>query len=348
MNKPDTEIPENKNESINTDENKLISAESSKGSEQSSDSMTVNLNTDLNTEESTEKMDTEEALNKDETDQTINKNEINNTHENDTAKTDNSKDVMPEGMCEKQNEPTEEITKNVEEKQAFNKNDDATDEKIKELYDVLEKFINNGTDNTENKSDNIQDENVKIDDTNKEITSTEDSISDNDHTDNIKSEKELLEEKKATENKLEQKLKKLNPLVSLKANFQPRLSGGPNDLVVLDDGIERSKGVNDLMKRFLVHTAKKTVHKKTDVSIVTVEGGIIRQETINLVDDEEEEERAKAMQTPGAKFKKLREELEEQMSRKREEEWKKRQEQKKLDNEEDLVYNGKWWKLYIE
>ncbi|GLV36399.1 claspin [Carabus blaptoides fortunei] len=330
-NKTDSEKPGN-NETSHSDENKYISTVP-KDSEPSSNSVVHS-----NTENSVEKVDKDNSVNKYETDQIVNLEESNNSQETDTTQTVNQKDMLTEEICEKQDE----VTKLVEEsnkRQDFD-DDAATEEKIKELYNVLEKFINNGIHSKikNNISDNTKDENVKMDDTAKENITTEDSISNINQTDNPKSEKKLLEEKKAAEMKLEQKLKKLNPLVSLKTNFQPRLSGGPNELVVLDDGIEKSKGVNDLMKRFLVHTAKKTVHKKTDVSIVNVEGGVIHQETINLVDDEKEEH-AKVTQTPGAKFKKLREELEEQMARKREEEWKKRQEQKRLDNEEDIVYN---------
>lgn len=48
-------------------------------------------------------------------------------------------------------------------------------------------------------------------------------------------------------------------------NFQPRLSGGPNQLIDLSEGIPEHKGVNDLVGRLLQHSAWKSSTKSPKV-----------------------------------------------------------------------------------
>lgn len=146
---------------------------------------------------------------------------------------------------------------------------------------------------------------------------------------------------KEQENKIEQKFKKLNPLIALKRSCEPlRLNGDPNEVIVLDEGLERSKNVSNLMKRFFIHTANKQVQKKTEISVLNADGHGRHHETIIITEDVEEP--AKKHQIPGLKMKKLREELQAQIKQKRLEEFRKKKAEYKLDNEEDddSVYEG--------
>lgn len=50
-------------------------------------------------------------------------------------------------------------------------------------------------------------------------------------------------------------------LLKEKLNCQPRLSGGPDQLIDLDEGIAKPSGVSKLMERYMKHVARNVPHK---------------------------------------------------------------------------------------
>ncbi|XP_060536035.1 claspin [Cylas formicarius] len=111
------------------------------------------------------------------------------------------------------------------------------------------------------------------------------------------------------------KLELLNEKVQ---NIKPKLSGQPDELIDLNLNGSKPSEVVQLMQRFAKHvSSKKENHKhKVHLSIVTVEsGGDIHKETVAMnVDDGNNPE---IEQKPGAKLKKLRQELQSQMAQRK-------------------------------
>ncbi|XP_071485774.1 claspin-like [Diadema antillarum] len=139
---------------------------------------------------------------------------------------------------------------------------------------------------------------------------------------------------------LQESLKKLKGL-------KPKLSGGPQATIDLDEGAEptaEEKGVAKLMKRFVKHTAhvKPTQVKEVQINVVTKEKGEdgkedLKHHSICVGLDPTQEELDPALKIPGAKLVHLKENLQAQMKVRRESERQKRQEMFQLDNEEGFA-----------
>ncbi|XP_066138261.1 claspin-like [Euwallacea fornicatus] len=107
------------------------------------------------------------------------------------------------------------------------------------------------------------------------------------------------------------------------ANDKPTLSGGPDDVIDLNEGVTKSKEVVELMERFAKHAASKKHHppQKVKLSVIRVESGgdILKEEVAMNVDSDEEDERIE--EKPGVKMQRLRGELHRQMELKKAEIW---------------------------
>ncbi|XP_017784255.1 PREDICTED: claspin isoform X2 [Nicrophorus vespilloides] len=123
------------------------------------------------------------------------------------------------------------------------------------------------------------------------------------------------------------------------ANITPCLSGGPNSVIDLDEGITRPDDVSLLMERFARHACKKTPQKhKIQLNITSVSGdGDIHKEKLAVkIDGPDEPE---INERPGVRMEKLRNDLQIQMAQKRAEMWKQRVKPPTKDEDMD-TYEG--------
>lgn len=120
----------------------------------------------------------------------------------------------------------------------------------------------------------------------------------------------------------------------------PKLSGGPDEVISLDDeeetGIPQHPGIQRLMGRFMDHCKKRTKHvnKDVDIKIVEKDKDELHMKTFTYHPTQEDENSLQALDAPGAKLMALKEKLQEKMKVKREESRKQRQDIYDLDNEE--------------
>ncbi|XP_066244848.1 claspin-like [Euwallacea similis] len=163
---------------------------------------------------------------------------------------------------------------------------------------------------SENYEFNLEDDNTKKTQT----CNLQKDVKDSTHTDLDKEIENFGEE--LTTFKSQLKLLKL-------ANDKPTLSGGPDDVIDLNEGVTKSKEVVELMERFAKHAASKKHHlqHKVKLSVITVESGgdILKEEVAMNVDSDEEDERIE--EKPGVKMQRLRGELQRQMEIKKVEIW---------------------------
>lgn len=264
--------------------------------------------------------------------------------ENEAVQEQEEVKIIEEFQVEKEINDEEMESIKIKITEVIDKIDDIVTEEGKENAEI-DKASEEGMDesnekDTEDKLEVLRQENLGSTDKKIKEPSFEELLSSTILPPQVESQKKITPEKEK-ENKIEEKLKKLNPLISLKRSFEPlRLSGDPNEIIVLDEGLERSKNVSNLMKRFFIHTAKKQVQKKTEISVLNADGSGRHHETIIVSEDVEEP--AKKHQIPGLRMKKLREELQEQIKQKRLEEFMKKKAEYILDNEEGdgSVYEG--------
>lgn len=124
---------------------------------------------------------------------------------------------------------------------------------------------------------------------------------------------------------VENPVKTIDLIKAMATNIQPRLSGNPNDVIDLESGVRKPNEINRLMERFVKHTkhtdkCKESVH----LNVISVAGGEIHKETLAMkVDDDED--MLKIEEKPGVRYKKLRNELENQIALKRTEYWQQKQ-----------------------
>ncbi|KAJ9601534.1 hypothetical protein L9F63_000277, partial [Diploptera punctata] len=123
------------------------------------------------------------------------------------------------------------------------------------------------------------------------------------------------------------------------AKMKPRLSGGPNEVIELDEDEHRgNKGVVQLMQRFIKHSVIKHPAKekeRVEIGVVHIDSEEIVQKdivSVTLTGDDPEDDPKLAK--PGAKLQKLKEQLQQQISKRRIEECSKRVQEKNEDNEE--------------
>ncbi|KAJ8925628.1 hypothetical protein NQ315_009472 [Exocentrus adspersus] len=139
-------------------------------------------------------------------------------------------------------------------------------------------------------------------------------------------------------------LSKLDLVKEHIANIQPRLSGGPDEVIDLESGIAKPNEVTKLQERFLEHNFRKPTHKdRIQLSIISIESGEIHKETVAMKLDDENEAMV-IEEKPGAKLQKLRNELQSQMAQKRSEMWQKKSTQElsrenKPEKEQDDAVN---------
>ncbi|KAL2729052.1 claspin-like [Vespula squamosa] len=157
----------------------------------------------------------------------------------------------------------------------------------------------------------------------------------------------------------EEKRTKKQSLQDKKINIEPRLKGSPGMIIDLScDMKSNKKGVENLINRFLSkHTASdKDVEETTEINVVHLENTTDGLKTVKrsllykkpLIDKEDPE-----LGKPGAKLKRLKEDLKFKMAMKRNEEWKQKEQELKdnelemddisvhgMDNEEKLQYES--------
>ncbi|KAF7394522.1 hypothetical protein HZH66_007696 [Vespula vulgaris] len=139
----------------------------------------------------------------------------------------------------------------------------------------------------------------------------------------------------------EEKRTKKQSLQDIKINIEPRLKGCPGMIIDLScDMKSNKKGVENLINRFLSkHTASdKDVEETTEINVVHLENTTDGLKTIKrsllykkpLIEKEDPE-----LGKPGAKLKRLKEDLKFKMAMKRNEEWRQKEQELK-DNELEM------------
>ncbi|XP_021936176.1 claspin isoform X3 [Zootermopsis nevadensis] len=127
------------------------------------------------------------------------------------------------------------------------------------------------------------------------------------------------------------------------SKLKPQLSGAPNGVIELDDEEPALAGVVKLVERYMKHSAaKKPAEKRhtVEVGCVSAEKGVdgignIHRDVVKVVLGSEEAQDDPALAKPGAKLRRLKEELQLQIAQRRADEWHRHLQEQGPDIEEE-------------
>lgn len=134
-------------------------------------------------------------------------------------------------------------------------------------------------------------------------------------------------------------LKKKLAIVQKLGISQPRLSGGPNEIIDLETGSMTKNEILCLKEKFIRHNLKpKNPHKhKVEASVIRINNGEILKEKV--VVNADDDNKIEIIEKPGVRLQKLRNELETEITKRRSELWKERISKKDEIDEDDRNEN---------